>query len=292
MVELARATGTCKARMVIEGYIDQTERPDLGDLLRLLLTILMADDEEFCVSFQAVDEPPKNVAAFCELDSMTISTGIAYGGRTRPSLADVRLFRNWLALCDKIHGKDCIVQINRCPLTRLIDVQESCIVEVVADHLYSYLALSYVWGHAKVLLLTKENRASLMLVDALKDQNLSQTISDAMLLTEKLGERYLWVDSLCIVQDDDADKAELIPRMDLIYSQAVLTIVAAAGSDANAGLSRMHNGTRDELVLYKLKDISLAHYIRSRMALNTIFHTQRGIAEVGPCKNASFHGVR
>jgi hypothetical protein len=263
VIELAHMAGTCKARMVIEGYIDQTERPDLGDLLRLLLTILMADGEELCVSFQAVDEPSKSVSAFCESDLMTIHTGIAYGGRTRPNLADVRLFQKWLALCGNLHGKDCQVQMKGCALTRLIDVQKRCIVEVVADDMGSYLALSYVWGHAKVLLLKKENRASLMLANALKDKNLPQTISDAMLLTKKLGERYLWVDSLCIVQDDDADKAEFITRMDLIYSQALLTIVAAAGSDANAGLPGMRNGTRDEQVSCKVKDVSLVCALHS-----------------------------
>lgn len=257
VVELAHVTGTCKARMVIEGYIDQTERPDLGDLLRLLLTIVMADGEEVCVSFQAADEPPKSVTAFCESDSMTSYTGIAYGGRTRPNLADVRLFQKWLALCSHLHGKDCQVQMSGHALTRFIDVQKSCIVEVAADDMGPYLALSYVWGRTQVLLLTKENRVSLMLANALKDHNLPQTISDAMLLTKSLGERYLWVDSLCIVQDDNADKAEFITQMDLIYSQALLTIVAAAGSDANAGLPGMRNGTRHEQVSYTVKDVPL-----------------------------------
>jgi hypothetical protein len=50
-----------------------------------------------------------------------------------------------------------------------------------------------------------------------------------------LGERYLWVDSLCIMQDT-ADKHDQIQQMDRIYQEAVLCIVAAAGRDANAGL--------------------------------------------------------
>lgn len=50
-----------------------------------------------------------------------------------------------------------------------------------------------------------------------------------------LGERYLWVDSLCIMQDTP-DKHTQIQQMDLIYQGAVFCIVAAAGRDANAGL--------------------------------------------------------
>lgn len=50
-----------------------------------------------------------------------------------------------------------------------------------------------------------------------------------------LGERYLWVDSVCIVQDAE-DKLDEIGQMDKIYQQAKMTIVTAHGTDANAGL--------------------------------------------------------
>jgi hypothetical protein len=58
-----------------------------------------------------------------------------------------------------------------------------------------------------------------------------------------LGERYLWVDSLCIMQDT-IDKHDQIQQMDRIYQEAVLCIVAAAGRDANAGLPGL-SGKRD-----------------------------------------------
>jgi len=51
-----------------------------------------------------------------------------------------------------------------------------------------------------------------------------------------MGERYLWVDALCIIQDDSMDKEWQIARMGSIYSSAVFTIVAACGVDADAGL--------------------------------------------------------
>lgn len=52
-----------------------------------------------------------------------------------------------------------------------------------------------------------------------------------------LGERYLWVDALCIVQDDNASKQSMIERMHVIYQNAFLTLFVATGTDANAGLS-------------------------------------------------------
>jgi hypothetical protein len=51
-----------------------------------------------------------------------------------------------------------------------------------------------------------------------------------------MGERYLWTDAICIVQDNQCEKQELISKMDIIYTNAVMTIVAAEGKNAQAGL--------------------------------------------------------
>jgi hypothetical protein len=57
-----------------------------------------------------------------------------------------------------------------------------------------------------------------------------------MILTRALGERFLWVDSLCIIQDDQEDVARQIGSMDEVYLNSTLTIVAYHGSSAQAGL--------------------------------------------------------
>lgn len=62
-----------------------------------------------------------------------------------------------------------------------------------------------------------------------------------MLLT---GERYLLVDSLCIVQDSLSIKQDTINQMDLVYQNAFLTIAAASGRDANVGLPGVRSNTR------------------------------------------------
>jgi hypothetical protein len=70
----------------------------------------------------------------------------------------------------------------------------------------------------------------------LSRHQLPAAIVDAIALVADIGERYLWVDSLCIVQDDGDHKQAAINQMNLIYQNALLTIIAAEGTDANAGL--------------------------------------------------------
>ncbi|KAI1268297.1 hypothetical protein F5Y18DRAFT_374643 [Xylariaceae sp. FL1019] len=64
-----------------------------------------------------------------------------------------------------------------------------------------------------------------------------------MMLCSEVGERYLWVDALCILQDDGDDKLEQINAMDAVCSRAYAIIVAAATHDADGGLAPV-NGSR------------------------------------------------
>lgn len=98
-----------------------------------------------------------------------------------------------------------------------------------------YTALSYVWGAKQRLVLLENNIQALKVTNAL-DGTVAKTIQDAMHFTDTLGYQYIWIDALCIIQDSNVDKAEQIADMSNIYSQAVVTIVAAAGKDSEAGL--------------------------------------------------------
>jgi hypothetical protein len=63
-------------------------------------------------------------------------------------------------------------------------------------------------------------------------------------VTQSRGEKYLWVDCLCIKQGSAVDLAKFIPRMDLIYGFASVIIVAASGADADAGLPGIKSNSR------------------------------------------------
>jgi hypothetical protein len=67
-------------------------------------------------------------------------------------------------------------------------------------------------------------------------KKLPRTIEDVITVTQKLDFRYLWVDRYCINQQREKGKAHQIGKMDEIYMNAELTIIAAAGSNPNYGL--------------------------------------------------------
>ena len=75
--------------------------------------------------------------------------------------------------------------------------------ELLAPAICRYVALSYVWGRStkSFLTLKRENITTLNQKNSLKGVILPQTVKDATYLCKDYGERYLWVDSLCIVQD-------------------------------------------------------------------------------------------
>ena len=143
--------------------------------------------------------------------------------------------RGWIELCNEHHGSHCQrkgVEKGAGRPEYLIDVSRKCLVRA-EDH--PYVALSYVWGQAKSMETTKANLNRLLQEDSLAedDVDLLATIRDAMNLTAILGEAFLWVDRLCIVQDCEREEmSQQISVMGDIYANSRLAIIAANGSGA------------------------------------------------------------
>jgi hypothetical protein len=144
----------------------------------------------------------------------------------------------WIRECNDDHRNCHTNSAYISPPSRLtvIDVNNKCVSEWKQGE--PYLALSYVWGRTVNFELRLENLNEMLQEHSLEHvwDQIPQTIKDAILLTAKLGFRYLWVDSLCIVQDDEENKLNDINQMASIYGYASITIVAADGSDASHGL--------------------------------------------------------
>lgn len=158
------------------------------------------------------------------------------------------MLKAWLKDCEDNHGPQCnsSVQPYLRPVRnfRVIDVQDMCLVHLTIA--MRFIALSYVWGGPQELKAEKKNIRHLESKDSLRDlyDKIPRTIRDAIHLLTKLGERYLWVDALCIVQDDEDEASHLIGVMDLIYGCANFTIVAASGQGVTAGLPGVQIGSR------------------------------------------------
>ncbi|KAH9850577.1 heterokaryon incompatibility protein-domain-containing protein [Lenzites betulinus] len=119
--------------------------------------------------------------------------------------------------------------------TRLVDCSNPDTPRLVstAGTRGRYIALSYVWGEAQPHSTTKSNIKAY--ADRIDSSCLPKTITDAIRVTHALGIQYLWADTLCIIQDSDADKRREIGRMHRIYRDAHLTVIAASASKVSEG---------------------------------------------------------
>jgi Heterokaryon incompatibility protein (HET) len=130
------------------------------------------------------------------------------------------------------------------PELPVIDLTNNCLI--IPEASVRYVTLSYTWGRAQSLTSSKSNFEELHASDGLgrHTKELPRTIVDAIKLTLKLRECFLWIDALCITQDDASDQKTQFMRMDHIYQNSILTIVACTGADADSGMPGVHPGTR------------------------------------------------
>ncbi|KAH7312022.1 heterokaryon incompatibility protein-domain-containing protein [Rhexocercosporidium sp. MPI-PUGE-AT-0058] len=98
-----------------------------------------------------------------------------------------------------------------------------------------YVTLSYCWGPPGLnATTTKENIEERR--RKISFESLPKTVQDAVKVTRELGIRYLWVDALCIIQEDKDDWERESAVMGQIYRKSLCTLAAAIGKDCNGGL--------------------------------------------------------
>ncbi|KAJ3457106.1 hypothetical protein MRS44_014247 [Fusarium solani] len=97
-----------------------------------------------------------------------------------------------------------------------------------------YIALSYCWGGTKVLKLTAATEKELK--SGVSISRLPRTIQDAVWVTRQLDMRYIWVDSMCIIQDSPADWAKEAASMGDVYRNCHFAIAALGASSSAEGL--------------------------------------------------------
>lgn len=136
-------------------------------------------------------------------------------GRQIKPVIDISRLKGWLDECEVKHGAKCHApkwfgEQQQPDFLRVIDVKKNCVIAAPPD--CRYVSLSYVWGDRKEMksrlwLSTVANRDAFEKEGGLDIQALPRTIFDAIELVSMMGEHYLWVDALCIVQDDEVELA-------------------------------------------------------------------------------------
>ncbi|GAB7351892.1 hypothetical protein MBLNU459_g2435t1 [Dothideomycetes sp. NU459] len=167
-----------------------------------------------------------------------------YGRLLDKKWIDPSIGKDWLSECERHHGTQCSqhgwdVAMRKPVSLRAINVHDLCLAEISNPAECRFVSLSYVWGGARTLRLRSSNIDNLMRKNGLLRyiRELPQTILDAIEVVKAIGEQWLWVDSICILQEDTQEAREQIASMDRIYGSALVNIVAADGRDAHAGLS-------------------------------------------------------
>ncbi|PYH37814.1 HET domain-containing protein [Aspergillus neoniger CBS 115656] len=215
--------------------------------------------------------------------------------RTIPTQLNISLMQNWLKQCKTHkHSTAAPKKIGTGPFDshsfRLIDVAQECLTHQIEK--CDYVALSYVWGQSPTILTPHHNLESPILVTT--RQNISllsrphalsescrelgkipRTVSDAMELTRKIGIRYFWVDTLCIVQDDEQDKSRLISHMDDIYDNATITIMATTGDNPDAGLPGISPRAGCPIKPHNVLDETNGHTLSLSLSLPSLCHEVR-----------------
>jgi hypothetical protein len=151
-----------------------------------------------------------------------------------------------LRICDAQHPQ-CRLPSTQLP-TRLIEVSQeytSCVrlVETTAISGECYIALSYCWGKGDNLKTTVANYGEML--SAISVTMLPRTLQDAIHVTRQLGQKYIWIDAICIIQDSTSDWERESATMASVYRNAYLTIAAGTAATATEGFLSHHYPATD-----------------------------------------------
>jgi hypothetical protein len=145
--------------------------------------------------------------------------------------------RKWIEICDSQHPRCASHALSKLP-TRVLDVGNrgnKTLVKLYETEEDSgrYITLSHCWGNTQIVTTTKATLTQLK--SEVQWSQLSRNFQDAITITRELGIRYIWIDSLCIIQDDRNDWKRESARMAEIYSNSYLNLAATGSADGGGG---------------------------------------------------------
>lgn len=166
-----------------------------------------------------------------------------------------KLMRSWLAECR--HGHDQChhfqTQFRPFRLVEILGTSDDIHIRLSEDSpafLVEYTTLSYCWGGVQPGQTTTANLERRK--SGIDMGQLSATVRDAIRATHRLHISYIWVDSLCIIQDDGDDKAQQIALMPKIYQNSSLTVSTTRALYADEGFLHRRKPTDRPDLVFKL----------------------------------------
>jgi hypothetical protein len=107
-----------------------------------------------------------------------------------------------------------------------------------------YICLSHCWGTLPLLQTLSTNISSHQ--RGIAWDSLPRTYQETIIFVRKVQIRYVWIDSLCIIQDDEEDWRRQGAEMATIYQGAFLTVSATRSPEDGNGLFSVTPGVRDK----------------------------------------------
>lgn len=209
--------------------------------------------------------------------------GLSFDRHVSPSADSdecFNLIKHWVTQC-RDHHEECNGKSpsNWIP-TRLVDVgngsdgdMPKLVLRQDVPQSSQFLALSHCWGKTRLLQTKTDN----ILDHCVALKGLPPTFAHACRLTKALGFRYIWIDSLCIIQDNRLDWEREAAKMGEVYSEAALVIAASSANSSDEGFLNPRKDDYQGQV--EVRDPS-SHSIWSRKSYTvhyrrSIFHTSR-----------------
>ncbi|CEI59924.1 hypothetical protein FVEN_g8270 [Fusarium venenatum] len=202
------------------------------------LNLALDDDYDELIEYRLsldLEVLPPNI-----YDGPTENNSLFAGGSTDSDAAWAQAFR-WYQACLSMHTA-CNSSSHYLP-SRLLSLSEDDpgVIRLVATKverkgIYCYATLSHCWGDANILKLQSSTLDAFQ--QGISLSLLPKTFVEAIAVSRRFSIPYLWIDSLCIIQDSVADWRAEAASMEDVYSNSRLNIMATASRNSHEGLFR------------------------------------------------------
>lgn len=183
--------------------------------------------------------------------------------------------KGWVRDCRETHDR-CKESLSSTLPTRVLDVSLDpdfvFLRQSAKTEKGSYIALSHVWGGMVPIRTTA--KTMLPFEDGIRLEDLPQTFRDAVFMTRYLECRYLWIDSLCIIQDSREDWETEAGRMAQVYGNALVTLAAVNSANSSGGLFSKHDANAVKHTIRRVAEDGTEVIVEVRPALeHTSYYT-------------------